>query len=107
MLTDKKIFLTGGAGFIGSTLIGSLIERNKIDVFDKLVRNSLSIRSYVHHPNLTVVTGDVTDRSALREAMLSFEPDVVVHLAAIAGIDTVVKSPTATMRVNLLGTFNA
>ena len=107
MLTDKKIFLTGGAGFIGSTLIGSLIERNKICVFDNLARNALSSTLYAHHPNLTVVTGDVTDRSALREAMLSFEPDVVVHLAAIAGIDTVIKSPTATMRVNLLGTINA
>jgi UDP-glucose 4-epimerase len=107
MLTDKKIFLTGGAGFIGSTLIGSLIERNKICVFDNLVRNALSSRPYVHHPSLTVVTGDVTDRSALREAMLSFEPDIVLHLAAIAGIDTVIKSPTATMRVNLLGTINA
>lgn len=107
MLTDKEIFLTGGAGFIGSTLIGSLIERNKICVFDNLARNTLSSKPYAHHPNLTVVTGDVTDQSALREAMLSFEPDVVVHLAAIAGIDTVVKSPTATMRVNLLGTINA
>jgi len=38
MLTDKKIFLTGGAGFIGSTLIGSLIERNKICAFDNLAR---------------------------------------------------------------------
>ena len=107
MLTDKKVFLTGGAGFIGSMLIGSLIERNKICVFDNLARNTLRSTSYAHHPNLTVVTGDVTDGSALREAMLSFEPDVVVHLAAIAGIDTVVKSPTATMRVNLLGTINA
>ena len=86
MLTDKKIFLTGGAGFIGSTIIGSLIERNKICVFDNLARNRLSSTPYAHHPNLTVVTGDVTDRSALREAMLSFEPDVVVHLAAIAAL---------------------
>jgi UDP-glucose 4-epimerase len=107
MLTHKKIFLTGGAGFIGSMLIGSLIERNKIRVFDSLARNALSSKPYAHHPNLAVVTGDVTDRSALREAMLSFEPDVVVHLAAIAGIDTVLKSPTATMRVNLVGTLNA
>jgi UDP-glucose 4-epimerase len=107
MLTDKKVFLTGGAGFIGSTLIGSLIERNRIRVFDNLARNTLRSTPYAHHPNLTVVTGDVTDRSALREAMLSFEPDVVVHLAAIAGIDTVVRSPTTTMRVNLLGTINA
>jgi UDP-glucose 4-epimerase len=107
MLTNKKIFLTGGAGFIGSTLIGSLIECNKICVFDNLARNALSSTPYAHHPNLSLVTGDVTDRSALREVMLSFEPDVVVHLAAIAGIETVIKSPTATMRVNLLGTINA
>src|SRR5215471_10130941 len=93
VLADKKIFLTGGAGFIGSTLIGSLIERNKICVFDNLARNTLSRTPYAHHPNLTVVTGDVTDRAALREAMLSFQPDIVVHLAAIAGIDTVIKSP--------------
>ena len=41
MFTDKKVFLTGGAGFIGSTLIGSLIERNRIRVFDNLARNTL------------------------------------------------------------------
>jgi UDP-glucose 4-epimerase len=107
MITEKKIFLTGGAGFIGSTLIESLIERNKICVFDNLARNTLSSRPYAHHPDLTMVTGDVTDRVGLREAMLSFEPDIVVHLAAIAGIETVIKSPTGTMRVNLLGTINA
>ena len=107
MLTDKKMFLTGGAGFIGSTLIGNLIEHNKFCVFDNLARDALSSKPFADHRNLTLVKGDVTDRAALHDAMLSFEPDVVVHLAAIAGIDTVVKSPTATMRVNLLGTINA
>jgi len=107
MLTDKKMFLTGGAGFIGSTLIGNLIEHNKFCVFDNLARDALSSKPFVNHPNLTLVKGDVTDSAALHDAMLSFSPDVVVHLAAIAGIETVIKSPTATMRVNLLGTINA
>jgi UDP-glucose 4-epimerase len=107
MLTHKKLFLTGGAGFIGSTLIGNLVEHNKVRVFDNLARDALSSKPFANHPNLTLVKCDVTDRAALHDAMLSFEPDIVVHLAAIAGIETVIKSPTTTMRVNLLGTINA
>jgi len=49
MLTDKKIFLTGGAGFIGSTLIGSLIERNKICAFDNLARGSKPFADHARH----------------------------------------------------------
>jgi UDP-glucose 4-epimerase len=43
----------------------------------------------------------------LRAATLEADPNIVVHMAAIAGIDTVMKSPTNTMRVNLMGTLNA
>jgi UDP-glucose 4-epimerase len=107
MLQDKTIFMTGGAGFIGSTLIGRLIERNQIVVFDNLSRNALAGLSYASHPNLSIVVGDVTDAAALRAAMIEADPHIVVHMAAIAGIDTVIKSPTTTMRVNLMGTLNA
>jgi UDP-glucose 4-epimerase len=106
-LRDKTIFLTGGAGFIGSTLIGRLIEDNKIVVFDNLSRNALVNQPYAKHPNLSIVVGDVTDAAALDAAMSAADPHIVVHMAAIAGIDTVIKSPTTTMRVNLLGTINA
>jgi UDP-glucose 4-epimerase len=106
-LQDKTIFMTGGAGFIGSTLIGRLIEHNRIVVFDNLSRNALSGLPYAAHPNLKVVVGDVTDAKALQEAMHAADPQIVVHMAAIAGIDTVIKSPTTTMRVNLMGTLNA
>ena len=99
--------MTGGAGFIGSTLIGRLIEENRVFVFDNLSRNALAGLAYSSHPNLTLVVGDVTDASALRSAMAEADPHVVVHMAAIAGIDTVIKSPTTTMRVNLMGTLNA
>lgn len=107
MLTGKTIFLTGGAGFIGATLIGRLHEANRIIAFDNLSRDSLSTRPWASHPNVTVVRGDVTDAAALARAVEEAQPHVIVHLAAIAGIDTVVKSPTTTMRVNLAGTLNA
>ena len=107
MLQDKTIFMTGGAGFIGSTLIGRLIERNRVVVFDNLSRNALARLPYSSHSNLTLVVGDVTDAAALRAAMIEADPHIVVHMAAIAGIDTVIKSPTTTMRVNLMGTVNA
>jgi UDP-glucose 4-epimerase len=107
MIENKTIFLTGGAGFIGSTLIGRLIEANRIVVFDNLSRDALSGKSYATHPNLTLVAGDVTVADELDAAMRAASPHIVVHLAAIAGIDTVIKSPTTTMRVNLLGTINA
>jgi UDP-glucose 4-epimerase len=104
LIEKKTIFITGGAGFIGSTLIGRLIENNEITAYDNLSRNSLQAKPFRDHPNLTLVRGDVLDFDHISRMMR--ETDIVVHLAAIAGIDTVVKSPVATMRVNMLGTAN-
>ena len=106
MLKDKTIFLTGGAGFIGATLTGRLHEDNRIVIFDNFSRDSLTGRPWATHPNVTVVRGDVTNADDVGRAMAQAQPNVVVHLAAIAGIDTVIKSPTNTMRVNLVGTIN-
>lgn len=107
MIQDKTVFLTGGAGFIGSALIGRLLERNRVVVFDNLARNALGRLPYASHPHLEVIVGDVTDGAALEDAVRAADPELLVHMAAIAGIDTVIKSPTTTMRVNLLGTLNA
>lgn len=106
MLTDKTIFLTGGAGFIGATLTGRLHETNRIVIFDNFSRDSLSGRPWASHPNVSVIRGDVTDAADVARAMADAQPNIVVHLAAIAGVDTVIKSPTTTMRVNLVGTIN-
>ena len=106
MLKDKIIFLTGGAGFIGATLTGRLHEDNRIVIFDNFSRDSLSGRAWASHSNVTVIRGDVTDAAEVSRAMSEVQPNIVVHLAAIAGIDTVIKSPTTTMRVNLVGTVN-
>ncbi|MCL0105810.1 NAD-dependent epimerase/dehydratase family protein [Thermodesulfovibrionales bacterium] len=104
MVTDRKLFITGGAGFIGSTLIGRLVEHNRIVIYDNLRRDSLKNKPYKDHPNLTLIQGDVLDFEYLRQAMGG--ANIVVHCAAIAGIDTVIKKPTETMRVNMIGTAN-
>ncbi|MEJ5197354.1 MAG: NAD-dependent epimerase/dehydratase family protein [Anaerolineae bacterium] len=104
MIVDKTIFITGGAGFIGSTLAGRLLEHNRVVLYDNLARNSLQDRPFRDHPNLRLVQGDVLDAGHVAEAMRG--ADIVVHCAAIAGIDTVIKSPVTTMRVNMIGSAN-
>jgi len=104
LIEKRTIFITGGAGFIGSTLIGRLIESNRIVVYDNLHRDSLRGKDFCHHANLKVMVGDILDFEHLSRAMTG--ADIVVHCAAIAGIDTVIKSPVTTMRVNIVGSAN-
>lgn len=106
MISDETIFITGGAGFIGATLAGRLIESNKIVVFDNFVRDSIKTTGLMGHKNLTIINGDIRDLAAVTSAVLAAQPDRIVHCAAIAGIDTVVKSPTTTLEVNMVGTAN-
>lgn len=104
MPTGKHIFITGGAGFIANRLISRIVEDNKITVFDNFKRDSLTGSGYDNHRNVTVVRGDVLDFEAVKREMAG--SDIVIHAAAIAGIDTVIKQPTHTMRVNMIGTAN-
>lgn len=105
MLNNKNIFITGGAGFIANTLIGHYVDHNKITVYDNFHRDTLSSSPYANHPNIKIIKGDVLDFELLKTSMAG--ADVVVHAAGIAGIDTVIKNPVTTMRVNMIGTANA
>jgi UDP-glucose 4-epimerase len=105
MIQGKTIFITGGAGFIANTLIKHYISNNNIVVYDNFHRDTLSSSEVAHHQNLKVVKGDVLDYEFLKESMKG--ADIVVHAAGIAGIDTVIKDPVKTMRVNMIGTSNA
>lgn len=105
MLTNKTIFITGGAGFIANTLIKHYVENNRIVVYDNFHRDTLTGSGLNNHPNVTIIKGDVLNYELLEESMKGV--DIVVHAAGIAGIDTVVKNPVTTMRVNMIGTANA
>lgn len=103
-MKNKTVFLTGGAGFIGTKIIERLIENNKIIIFDTLQRNSIKDTNISGHPNLKIIVGNVLDQEKVVQSIDN--ADIVIHLAAIAGIDTVIKSPTTTMNVNYVGTYN-
>ena len=107
MLRGKRVLITGGAGFIGATVAGRLIEQNQVLLYDNFSRDSLAGRPWRAHPNLSVVRGDVLDGEQLDREMRSFGPTHVIHCAAIAGIKTVVKSPISTLEVNIIGSANA
>ena len=103
-LAGKRILITGGAGFIGTTLARRLVDENEVVAVDNLHRDALTGTDLAEHPNLTFQQGDVLDADLMRE--LADGVTHIVHCAAIAGVDTVRESPVRTMRVNLIGTYN-
>lgn len=105
MIKDQRIFLTGGAGFIGTKLCAMLYENNEILIYDNLRRNSIKDTNLLGKTNIRLIQGDILDYEHLREILCKFKPNIVVHLAAIAGIDTVIKNPVDTMKVNMIGTY--
>ncbi len=104
MLKGKRFFLTGGAGFIGTTVARLLADDNEVILYDNLHHNALANTDLGQHPNITLIQGDILDIDHLRESVK--DATHIVHMAAIAGVAAVMKSPVRTMRVNLMGTAN-
>jgi UDP-glucose 4-epimerase len=104
-LTGKRIAITGGAGFIGTTLAARLVDENEVIAIDNLHRDALSGTDLTAHPNFRFAEGDVLDPERLTELVAGATH--LVHAAGIAGVDTVLASPVRTMRVNVIGTYNA
>jgi len=104
-LAGKRVLVTGGAGFIGTTLARELVDANEVIAFDNLHRDSLTGSELLEHPNFRFHEGDVLDPEML--TALARGVTHIVHCAAIAGVATVIESPVRTMRVNVIGTSNA
>jgi nucleoside-diphosphate-sugar epimerase len=110
MLEAKRVFITGGAGFIGSNR-ETAIAKNRIALFDNFSRNAaqrISGRELasISRGGLKIYRSSVLDSEALTAAIEDFDPTHIIHCAAVAGIDTVVKKPVDTLEINMLGTVN-
>ena len=104
MLRDATVLITGGAGFIGTALCRRLVPHNRIRILDNLRRNALAAAGLDRHPNVQLVVGDVRDAALVDQVVTG--ANYVVHMASIAGVDTVLKNPVTTMEVSLEGTMN-
>ena len=101
---SERVFITGGAGFIGSRLARSLLKAGA----DVLAYDNL--HPQVHgdqpapDPSIPLVRGDVRDRQALQAAVHGYRPTIVVHLAAETGTGQSADEPTRYAEVNVVGT---
>lgn len=86
MIKNKRVFITGGVGFIGNAIKERLEKDNEVIIFDK--QNSQ----------------DILNKEQLKESMDSV--DIVFHLAAVAGANVALNYPKETMETNLIGTYN-
>jgi UDP-glucuronate 4-epimerase len=108
----KHVLVTGGAGFIGSHLVERLLAEGwrvtAVDNFDPFYDRSVKCRNLAacrQHANFSLVEVDIRDPVALR-AQLTDEYEVVVHLAAKAGVRPSLEDPISYQEVNVRGTQN-
>ena len=79
-----KVLITGGAGYLGSTLIPMLLENNyEVTVYDSLLYGGEGIIHNFLNPNFKFIKGDILDTDKLHKSMEGH--DVIIHLAAIVG----------------------
>lgn len=104
MIEGKKILITGGAGFIGTSLALRLFEKNELVIFDNFHRNAMKGTALESASSVTIVDGDVRCKETVSRSLEGC--DIVVHMASIAGVDTVMNNPVLTMEVSLYGTAN-
>jgi len=109
----NTILVTGGAGFIGSHLIDKLLDMGKevicIDNFDPFYDIKLkktNIRTHLTNPNYTMYEEDIRNISQIDEIFKKTKPDIVIHLAAKAGVRPSVEDPKEYSEVNINGSLN-
>jgi len=101
----KKVFITGGAGYIGTTLAPMLLRAGfQVTVYDSLMYGGDGLMSNFSDPNFTFIKGDIMNRELLHESLKGH--DVVVHLAAIVGYTACRKDERRSHEVNHQGTIN-
>lgn len=103
-----KLFITGGAGFIGSNLARlAVVKGHTVTVIDKLTYagNRSSLADLEDKPGFTFLQADICDAEAMRKAMTTHGPDAVMHLAAESHVDRSIDGPGEFISTNITGTF--
>jgi nucleoside-diphosphate-sugar epimerase len=101
----KKIFITGGAGYVGSSLVPLLLDEGyQVTVYDNLTVHGDGLMHNFSNPNFKFIKGDVLDRERLHDALKGHH--VVVHLAAIVGYTACRRDEGHSFKVNYEGTKN-
>lgn len=107
--------ITGGAGFIGSSLIDKLLQYNpdahiiNIDNFDPFYDRAIKESNIAQHlsaPNYRFFELDINDAQSLQKALAHTSIDCIVHLAAKAGVRPSIQNPEAYFQTNVMGTLN-
>jgi nucleoside-diphosphate-sugar epimerase len=100
-----NILITGGAGYVGTSLIPQLLGKNySVHVFDSLLFGGDHILPFFRNPNFKFTRGDIRDQNAVKTAVK--DADVIIHLAAIVGFPACRKDPDLAKTVNVDGTRN-
>ncbi|MBU2891920.1 dTDP-glucose 4,6-dehydratase [Colwellia sp. D2M02] len=105
-----NIIITGGAGFIGSSVVRHLIDATNDNVLniDKLTYagNLASLAGYEDSAQYQFAQIDICDQAQLTKTLFDFKPDAIMHLAAESHVDRSIDGPAAFMQTNIIGTYN-
>lgn len=114
-LIGKTVLVTGTAGFIGSNLSMKLLKEienvkvigidNMSDYYDVCIKEN-RLKSLEHHINFVFVKGNIADKALITDVFSKYNPEVVVNLAAQAGVRYSITNPEAYVESNLIGFYN-
>lgn len=106
-MRDKKILITGGAGFIGSHVVRRFMSYtgHTIAIMDDFTY-AADMEFLRNLPSCTIFKGDIADRNFVKSAFEAFKPDHVIHLAAETHVDNSIADPGIFVRTNVVGTQN-
>jgi len=104
---NQNILVTGGAGYLGSILVGRLLQEkdNTVDVLDCLVYGCGGLVNYLENSRFRLIRGTILDREHLK-SLLKNHYDCVIHLASLVGEPLCASYPKVAMEVNVQGTKN-